>query len=232
VVRFGATSTTDDAAGRIHPSGVRLSLSGPALRGLLDRFVGPILQVPPAYAAIKVGGEPMYRRARRGEDVVAAPRIVQIDRLDLISWDGEELAIDVTCSKGTYIRALARDLGEATGAGAYLASLVRTASGPFHREDAATLDDLADAAADGYLDRLLYPLDVALARAPALLLAPEQVARVFRGEVVAGGPAPEGTIARGYDAARGALVAVLRATSPGAWHPEKVFPEEAIDGAA
>jgi tRNA pseudouridine55 synthase len=167
-VCFGASSTTDDLEGALTPA------DGPApaeaeVRAALERFRGPIEQRPPAYSAIKVAGRRAYAMARAGQAVELAARAVTIHALDIVSWDdatpGEPVAIiDVECSAGTYVRSLARDLGEAVGSAAYLGALTRTASGPFTLADSHDLDTIRAAAEDGpeaILARLL-PIDAGL----------------------------------------------------------------------
>ena len=117
-------------------------------------MVGVVSQRPPAYSAIKVGGRRAYAMARAGETVVLAEREVTLHELTMTDWDGSDperpiAIVDVTCSAGTYVRAIARDLGEAVGSAAYLGALSRMASGPFELEAAIPLDDIRAAAADG-----------------------------------------------------------------------------------
>lgn len=233
VVRFGATSTTDDAAGVITPIDRPIDLSMDELRLALDRFVGEIEQVPPTYAAIKVEGRPLYQSARAGVAVEVPPRRVRIDAIELLAWDGRDLTIEVTSSKGTYIRALARDLGEAVGSGAYLLSLVRLASGRFVLDTAVGLDDVAIAAQGGFLERVLYPLDAALSGYPAFWLSPAEVTRTIRGQSLPRPSEPDQPIARGYDSATGRLVGVFAYDAAArAWHANPVFPEEPVDDSA
>ena len=167
-VCFGASSTTDDLEGALTPA------AGPAptlesVETALDRFRGEIEQRPPAYSAIKVAGRRAYALARAGQDVELQARRVTIHELAIVSWDGsradEPVAIvDVACSAGTYVRSLARDLGEAVGSGAYLGALTRTASGPFTLEDAIELDAVRAAAEAGpeALAARLLPIDAGL----------------------------------------------------------------------
>ncbi len=230
-VRFGAVSTTDDAAGVISPSAASVAhLTERQLVAVTRRFLGSIEQVPPSYAAIKIRGQPMYRSARAGRPIQAPPRRVRIDQIDVISWECPDLIIDVVCSRGTYIRALARDLGIAVGTGAYLRSLVRTASGSFSLDDSLSLDEVVRAAVLGYLPRLVYPLDAALSGLPALFLPPEDVATVLRGCTWRGRAGVAGQLARAYAVETGRLIALMTYDASAAgWHPNKVFPEEADD---
>lgn len=143
-IRLGERTTTDDAEGEVverrDPDAVLADRA--ALEAALARFRGPIAQVPPAFSALKRDGRPLYLSARAGAVVTVAPRPVVIDRLVLEAIDGADLVVDVACSKGTYVRALARDLGDALGCGAHLAGLVRTVVGRFTLAAASTLAEL------------------------------------------------------------------------------------------
>ena len=123
------------------------------LEPVLDQFRGQISQVPPAFSAIKVAGQRAYDLARRGDAPELEARPVTIHRLDLVSWSPPRLSLLVVCSKGTYIRSLARDLGEALGCGAHLTRLIRLWVGSFGLESAVSLDEIAAAASAGQLDR-------------------------------------------------------------------------------
>jgi tRNA pseudouridine55 synthase len=167
-VCFGASSTTDDLEGALTPA-AGSAPSRAAVEKALDRFRGSIEQRPPAYSAIKVAGRRAYALARAGETVELAARAVTIHALDLVSWDeataGEPIAVlDVECSAGTYIRSLARDLGNALGSAAYLGALTRTASGPFELAAAVDLDAIRAAAVAGpdAVGALLLPIDAGL----------------------------------------------------------------------
>ena len=189
-VCFGSRSETDDRDGELVPG------DGPmptreALEAALADFRGPILQRPPNYSALKVGGRRAYQMARQGTPVELAPRAVTITRLDLVEWD-ESVAdrptavLEVDCGAGTYIRSIARDLGEKLGCGAYLGALVRSASGPFGLARAHSLDEIRRAAAEGpdALARLLLPIDAGLDAIPVALLTAEEVVAVARGQMV------------------------------------------------
>jgi tRNA pseudouridine55 synthase len=190
-VCFGATSTTDDLDGELSPVPAPAPARD-ALEALLPELVGPQLQQPPAFSAIQVGGRRAYALARAGETVELAPRQVEIKGLELLDWDGTDPArpiavLDVTCSAGTYVRALARDLGARLGSGAYLGALVRTASGPFLLEAARSLDEIRSAAATAGPDgirELLLPPDTGLEALPAVSLTPDEIADASQGRYV------------------------------------------------
>jgi len=144
-MRLGETTPSHDAetdiVERTDPSGVTLE----GVEALRPQFTGTIRQVPPMYSAVKVDGERLYRKARRGETVDRPPREVEIGQLALLDWSPPELRFRVRCSKGTYIRSLARDIGEELGVGAHLTALRRTAIGAHRVEDAWPLAELQDA---------------------------------------------------------------------------------------
>lgn len=221
---FGATSTTDDLDGELAPVDGAAPTRDDAVAAL-GAFLGPQLQRPPAYSAIQVGGRRAYAMARAGETPHLPPRQVEIKALELIEWDDRDPArpiavVDVVCSAGTYVRALARDLGERLGSGAYLGALVRTASGPFALDGAVTLDALRDAAAaagpDG-IRALLLPADTGLETMPAVSLTPDEIADATQGRFVrprAGlRDAPDGVPLRLLDAA-GTIVGMGRREGP------------------
>jgi tRNA pseudouridine55 synthase len=187
---FGASSTTDDLEGELTPVG-----SAPTrdvLEAVLPRFTGPIRQRPPAFSAIKVGGRRAYAAARAGETPVLADRTVTITRLALVEWTADDptrpiATVEVDCSAGTYVRALARDIGQATGSGAYLGALVRTRSGAFSLNDALTIDTIRSAAAEGGPDGirgLLRPVDAGLDEMPSIELDDAQVRAVAEGQFI------------------------------------------------
>ena len=189
-VCFEASSTTDDLEGELTPSAAPAP-SRAAAEAALAGFIGPISQRPPAYSAIKVAGRRAYAMARAGEHVELASREVTIHSLELLDWDGTDpdrpiAVVDVECSAGTYIRALARDLGEAVGGAAYLGALVRTASGPFRLDGAVSLDRVREAAADGAerLAGLLLPVDAGLDDLPELVVTDDEVRAIARGQFV------------------------------------------------
>ena len=119
------------------------------VRDAASKFMGEIVQQTPAYSAVKVGGERLYKKARRGEDVKRPPRIVSVERFDITEMDGADVRFEVACSKGTYIRALAHDIGQELGVGGHLVALRRTKSGPISVDDAVPLEELLDRLSGG-----------------------------------------------------------------------------------
>ncbi len=198
-VCFGASSTTDDLEGELTP--VATAPSRDAVEAALPAFTGPIRQRPPAFSAVKVGGRRAYAAARAGETPSLSARDVMITSLELREWQADDPArpiaiIEVECSAGTYVRALARDIGGAVGSAAYLGALVRTRSGPFTLAGAVALDDVRAAAAAGGpagVRRLLLPVDVGLDALPVLVLDDDQVRAVVQGQFVRAA-APDGPL--------------------------------------
>ncbi|MBS1581408.1 MAG: tRNA pseudouridine(55) synthase TruB [Bacteroidetes bacterium] len=137
-LRLGETTASYDAETPVETAGPWEHLREADVRAVLERFTGPIQQRPPNFSAKRFQGERAYFLARNGEPVDLPPASVRIDRLTLEAWNGRDLTLDVTCSKGTYIRSLAHDIGQALGCGAYLTALRRTRSGAFDVKDALT----------------------------------------------------------------------------------------------
>jgi tRNA pseudouridine55 synthase len=184
-VCFGASSTTDDLEGELTPSD-RPVPSRDAVEAALGGFLGTHLQLPPAFSARKVGGRRAYALARAGHAPELPARETTFYALSLERWDATEpdrplAVIDVACSAGTYVRALARDLGTAVGNAAYLGALRRTAAGPFTLEDAIGLDAVREAAANGRFANLLRPVGTGLDDLPAVTLRPDEVVVVAHG---------------------------------------------------
>lgn len=230
VVVLGASSTTDDRDGELTP----MDLPAPtreAVDAALAAFRGEIEQVPPDYSAVHIGGRRAYELARHGKKPELKPRQVTIHELTLTGWDVVDAdrpaaTLEVRCSAGTYIRALARDLGAALGTGAYLGALTRTASGPFTLDTARPLDAVREALANGRARDLLLPSDTGLDAYPRITPPADELASLARGQVVRhrGEPLPEpgpGGMVRVMDAA--GRVAAMARVEGGRLHPEKVF---------
>jgi tRNA pseudouridine55 synthase len=157
VMRLGVTTDTQDATGRILDRRDGLDLTEGQIRNVLDLFTGEIQQVPPMYSAVKVAGQPLYKAARAGRVVERDARAVRIHRLELIGRDGNDVALDVVCSKGTYIRSLCADIGERLGVGAHLFHLIRLRSGPFRIEDAVTIEEAESLVQEGRIRERVLP---------------------------------------------------------------------------
>lgn len=184
--RLGLTTTTADLEGEVVEQRPVPSLDTATIEQALATLRGRITQVPPAYSALKQGGEPLYVKARRGEAVDVPPREVEIHHLELLAHEGDRLQLMVECGAGTYIRSLAVDLGERLGCGAHLTSLRRLWVEPFREPTMVTLAELEQAAGQGEaaLDRLLLPLAAGLADLPALALDASQALAVAQGQQI------------------------------------------------
>ncbi len=228
VVRLGATSATYDGEGPITPT-----VADPAalpdaatVAAAPAAFRGPQTQLPPMHSAVQQGGKRLYELARAGITVERTPRPVTIYTLDLLDYTPPDLTLHVECSKGTYIRSLAHDLGAALGCGAYLAGLIRTRHGPFALSDAISLADLEAAQAAGQLAAVLRPPDLLVQSWPRVDLDAAAALRLAQGQPLAH-PAPTA----GEDAVRlraygpdGRFLAVVYWDAARAiWHPAKVF---------
>jgi tRNA pseudouridine55 synthase len=191
-VRLGIATDTYDAEGQVTAE-APVEVSRAQVEAALARFRGTITQVPPVYSALKYKGTPLHRLARRGvkpERLPLKARQVEIFRLELTAWEPLACTLEVTCSPGTYVRALAHDLGQALGCGAHLAGLARLSSGEFRLEDAVTLEEFAQAIAEGRWLDLLYPIDAALTGFPALYVDADAARRVCSGRAIPTPPSP------------------------------------------
>ena len=223
VIRFGAATRTYDGDGEVTRRSTEIP-SREQIEAALPAFTGAIQQVPPPFSAVKVAGQRAYDLARAGKEVDLGPRTVTIHALRVREYQPPDLALEVECSAGTYIRSLAHDLGEQLGCGAYLAALRRTKAGPFLLTQAVTLDRLEQSFLDGAWTEFVLPPTDALQAFGRIELEADQVERIRLGHSV---PAPSGAegLAYALDPA-GRLIAILEATADGQqWHPRKVFLE-------
>lgn len=203
-VRLGVTTTTADAEGEVVTEVSATGVGERDLQAALARFRGPIEQLPPMYSAVKHQGERLYKLARRGIEVERTPRSVNIHRIELRGFEPPEFEIDVHCSKGTYVRTLAADLGEALGCGGHVTDLRRTGVGPY-LESGARFVTLAEverhALAEGR-DALLLPLESALHHWPSVGLSEDAAFYLRQGQAVLVPQAPTEGLVRLYDPAR------------------------------
>jgi tRNA pseudouridine55 synthase len=234
---WGEERDTDDAEGRVTATS-EVRPDAAAIRALLPRFTGTIEQVPPRFSAIKIAGERAYDLAREGETVEIAPRAVTVHRLELAETPGPGHAVlTAECGKGTYVRALARDLGRMLGTFGHVCALRRSRVGPFGEREMISLERLESlchraAAGEGHLAEVLLPIETALDDIPALAVSPADAARLQRGQAV---------LLRGRDAAvfsgmvqvasSGQLVAIAE-VDRGEIVPKRVFNLTGVVGRA
>ncbi|MET0028039.1 MAG: tRNA pseudouridine(55) synthase TruB [Candidatus Thiodiazotropha sp.] len=186
-VKLGETTTTADAEGevieRADPSGV----TEESLRAVLAEFMGEQQQLPPMYSAVKHQGERLYKLARQGIEVEREPRTIQIYALDLLGFELPEFEMDVHCSKGTYVRTLAEDIGKRLGCGAYVSALRRTGVGPYSDDAMLTLEQVQAAFGDKRfeeMDQWLLPLESALANWPEVALTADAAFYMKQGQPI------------------------------------------------
>jgi len=222
-VRFGVETDTDDAEGKVVRT-CDLLPTAEDIEDVLEDFMGEISQVPPAFSAIKIDGNRAYDLARSGEEVVLEPRTVLIEELRLIDMpDAATAVLETDCGKGTYVRALARDIGRELGSAGHVIALRRTRVGPFYEDASVPLAVLSEAAEAGDIDRYLRPVEAALDDIPALSVGPNDAASLSRGQAV---------LVRGRDAPvlsgaawvhfKGRILA-LGELEKGAFRPTRVF---------
>jgi tRNA pseudouridine55 synthase len=220
-IRFGQATSTFDAAGRITATRP-FTFREETLEAKLATFVGERLQVPPIYSAIKIGGRKAYDLARRGEEVDMTPRKVHIYELSLLRWESPNAVVRVRCSRGTYIRSIAHDIGEAMGSHAHLVSLRRIRLGPFSVERATPLEELKRRFLEGTWEKAAMPASAVLEGWATVQLSAEDAVKIRNGIAVS---ATEGATGRARAIAPdGELLAVLEADpAAGTWQPKKVF---------
>ena len=227
-MRLGATSTTYDAEGDITESAYPVELTRREIETALVNFVGRIEQVPPMYSAIKVDGRRLYELARAGKEVERTPRPVQVYEIHIDEISLPYLRLTVDCGKGTYLRSIAHDLGQALGCGGYVTELCRLSCGRFKAEHGVTLEGLEDSAAEGDWRVHLQPVDWALRDYPALRVTSDQATAIKNGQAIqprsdaaAGLEAPG--MWRAYDP-DGVFLALLQFQGEtDLWQPRRVF---------
>lgn len=177
-MRTGFTTDTQDITGSIISESGRTATEAEVL-SILPRFTGDIEQIPPMYSAVKVQGKKLYELARRGETVERKARSINISRLELIGRDGDDFVLDVSCSKGTYIRTLCNDIGQAIGCNACLSALRRVEAGAFSVNDAHTLDEIAR-----YPESFIIPVDTLFSELSNLTLGDRFTAKLKCGNIL------------------------------------------------
>jgi tRNA pseudouridine55 synthase len=172
-ITFGVTTDSADIDGTVTDIRDASGLTAADVTDALREFEGHQLQTPAMHSAIKVGGVRLYERARRGEDIEVASRPITIHDIRIVSWDAPVARVYIACSKGTYIRSIARDLGEALGTGAYMSNLVRVQTGPFTLEDAIRIDDLEELLKTSLWEDIAWHPDAVMHDWPAIVLDAE-----------------------------------------------------------
>jgi tRNA pseudouridine55 synthase len=240
VVIFGAVTDTYDAEGEVLRS-APVHLTREQIAAALPEFLGQQMQLPPLYSAIKLAGQPLYNLARRGIEAERQARPIHISRLDLVDWQPPALTLEVECSKGTYIRSLAYDLGERLGCGAHLGSLVRLRSGPFTLDGSLTLEELAGALEDGSWINFLYAPDEALLDRQAVIVGPATEKRLLLGQDLYFSPprdlpdadgdllTSDASLLRAYSTDGRFLGILSWHASTSVWHPRKVLSSAPVD---
>lgn len=184
VLRLGETTDTQDATGRVLTRVDPCEVTEDALHAVLTRFRGVQRQRPPMYSAVKVGGQPLYKAARAGRTVDREERSIAVHELEIVGVHGCDVALRIVCSKGTYIRTLCADIGQALGVGGHLHALERRRVGPLSIEQAVTVDQVAGHLAAGTLRGQFISLDRLLFQLPAVIVNDEQARRVLHGSPV------------------------------------------------
>jgi len=221
-VAWGVETDTDDAEGKPAQATNRTP-SREEVEAQLPNFIGTIEQVPPRYSAVKIQGERAYDLARDGEVVELKARTVEVENLEIMAHDGERTVLRADCGKGTYVRALARDLGRAIGCLGHVSALRRTRVGPFNEGNAVSVGDLQAAGESGTIPPdLLQPVAIALCDLDAIPVSRDQAGRIMRGQpaILRGRDAPiEGRVYATYN---GGLIAVGD-VDRGEFLPHRVF---------
>jgi tRNA pseudouridine55 synthase len=230
-IEFGIATDTYDSSGKITRQGDPSGITKHQLESALDSFRGTIQQTPPMYSAVKHNGQPLYKLARAGIRVERRSRTAVIHRLELTSWQPPTATLEIECSKGTYIRSLAHDLGQALGCGAHLKSLIRTRCGLFDIKDAISVSQLEEAFRYGYWEHFVYPPDIVLQDYQAVVVDYEIEEAIRNGSPVA---LEHGSIQEDKGSSRqkycraytldGRFLGVLhRVPEKGIWQPKKVM---------
>lgn len=224
-VRLGVTTTTGDLEGKITARhAVRATPED--IKHALKGFAGEILQTPPMYSALKRAGQRLYMLARAGGDVPRAPRSIVIHKLDLLGVEGDELRLFVSCSKGTYVRVLAEDLGRALGCGACLSGLRREGVGNFRLSRGAVSLEQIEQMPPAERDALPLPADALVSSLPRLDLDPETALRLSHGQSVAHSATPDEGLARIYGPS-GIFLGVAEVKAQG-----RIVPRRLVSGPA
>jgi tRNA pseudouridine55 synthase len=228
-VTLGTATDTYDSEGQVTEEAEWSGLTRADAAATLEQFRGEFDQTPPMYSAVKHQGQRLYELARKGIEVERKTRRVEVKQLDLLRWEPPELELHVECSHGFYARSLANDFGKALGSAAHLSGLVRTRAGLFRIEEAHTVEEIEQRAAEGEWQDFLLPVDFTLQHMPSVKLNPLTEESVMHGQALSvaefGGPvaAKPGQRVRAYGADGGLVAILLLEPEKSGWRPEKVL---------
>ena len=225
-ITLGISTNTYDCEGTIVQQKDPSYVTKAQIDKLLPTLTGKIMQKPPSFSALKHQGKRLYELARAGIEIEANAREVIVYRLELLEWNPPCLVIEVECSKGTYIRSIAHDIGQSLNCGAHISALMRTKYGPFNIEDSISLPQLEDAFKYEYWQELLYPMDIVINDWIAVIVTPEQERAILNGRTIPYSADNIETRCRAYSS-DGRFLAVLQSLPDKAiWQPDKVFHNE------
>lgn len=225
-ITFGVRTDSYDIDGAVVAIASPSQLTQDQIEQALAGFAGAQTQIPPMHSAIKVDGKRLYELARKGESIEREPRAITIHQIDLLDWSPPTATVVIDCSKGSYIRSIAHDLGERLGCGAYLSNLIRTRTGPFTLDDAWTLGELAELDLDADWPLVAVHPDAALEEMPAIILDEERTIDWGHGKPI---QAPDDAIgwSRIYNAVGDWLGIAKRESGESDWQPHKVISDAA-----
>ncbi|MFA5368194.1 MAG: tRNA pseudouridine(55) synthase TruB [Dehalococcoidia bacterium] len=225
-ITLGISTNTYDREGTVTQQKDPSYVTKEQIDGLLPALTGTIMQKPPAFSALKRQGKRLYELARMGIDVEPDAREVSIYRIEVLDWNTPLLTVEVECGRGTYIRSIAKDIGDDLGCGGHISRLIRTRYGPFDIKDSIGLPQLEDYFDNGCWRELLHPLDVAIADWPALTVDGEQELAINNGRDIPSLGDNAENRCRAYSS-DGRFLAIMRyLPDKESWHPEKVFQHE------
>jgi tRNA pseudouridine55 synthase len=229
-IEFGKTTDTYDSTGKVVKTGDPSRLGREMIESALVAFRGSIMQIPPMYSALKHKGKPLYKLAREGIEIERKSRPTQVDSINIVDWNPPVATVDIVCGKGTYIRCIAHDLGEALGCGAIMKSLIRLRVGPFRIEEALTLPQLEEAFNSGQGQKYLFPIDYVLGDFHAMVVNHTQQCSLIHGAPISidtvlapGFVINQDNLSRVYTEQGSFLGMVRYDAETQHWKPDKIF---------
>lgn len=223
-MKLGVKTSSADAEGDIIETRSVENYSKKQINAAIKNFIGDIEQIPPMHSALKLDGQPLYKLAHQGIVIERKARSVHIFDIDILRYEDDEIDIEVHCSKGTYIRTLAEDIGEKLGCGAHLSALRRTASGPFDIEDSVTIEELEALVESGFekMDNLLVPAEDALHDWKSVNLTKDAAFYLCRGQAVQVPKAPTSGLVRLFSEKKG-FIGIGEILDDGRVKPHRLF---------